>query len=63
MKKQTKFKIRVNGLAYKRGKNDYSGMSGDIEFENGMFRIQFDGVANNERLANFNLNRCTIYLK
>lgn len=63
MVKKTKFWIKVGERAYKRGKNDYAGMSGDIEWNHYQFRVQFHGIANNESLANFNLNRCNIYPK
>lgn len=44
--------------------SDYAGKTGTIKFCNKCCkqnRIQFDGMANNELLSNFNILKCEIY--
>lgn len=57
-------KIKIGKKAYKNSLSDYEGMTGTIKYCNSCCkenRIQFDKIANNEALANFNILKCKIY--
>ena len=58
-------RITIGKNAYKDGKNDYAGRTGNISYCETCcddWRVSFDGIANNELLRNFDLSKCIIYL-
>lgn len=64
IQKQKTYKITIGKNAYKN-RNDYFGMTGTVMFcdcckEN---RVQFDNIANNESLSNFDILKCNIFVE
>jgi hypothetical protein len=57
-------RVGVGERAYKGGKDDYSGKFGTIYTCDccGIYRVQFDGIANNEKLVNFKRGRISIFI-
>ena len=50
------WKVEIGNNAYRNGKNDYAGRTGTIYYCGTCcraYRIQFDKIANSERLKNF----------
>jgi len=56
-------KVEIGKNAYRNGSNDYAGKTGHIYYCGTCcraYRIQFDGIANSEKLKNFIRSRITI---
>ncbi len=56
-------RVGVGSRAYKNGKDDYEGRLGTIYTCDccGIYRVQFDGIANNEKLVSFKRSRISIF--